>query len=280
MTEESSEMKSVRVLAFSGKAEDWDEWSTKFETIASQRGYYDVMTGKTPCPKASLSIDEKTPNGTAYVITSEDKRNELKEARKANTEGYRDLTLSTTTMAFKIVKSSKTEDLPAGDLKLAWANLKAEWEPTTTGARVNLVKELVKYKLENVKYNITDWLTNLDLLRVRLLDMKHNISDEYLITHILANLPAEYNEKVSALQTDLRKGTLDLKELKIQLKEKYDMMAATNGWTEEEMALMTVVTPKKGQSKGGPFRKPFKGSCHHCGKQGHKSQDCWDKDEN
>jgi hypothetical protein len=48
--ENSSEMKTIRVLTFSGKDEDWDEWSTKFEVIAGQRGYDEIMTGNVTVP--------------------------------------------------------------------------------------------------------------------------------------------------------------------------------------------------------------------------------------
>ena len=41
--EDKDEIKAVRKLAFSGKQEDWDEWSKKFLGIVAERGSADVL---------------------------------------------------------------------------------------------------------------------------------------------------------------------------------------------------------------------------------------------
>ena len=47
-------------------------------------------------------------------------------------------------------------------------------------------------KLEDVKVNVTEWITSLIRQRVKLQELNHAIDDEYFITHILAGLPKEY----------------------------------------------------------------------------------------
>jgi hypothetical protein len=42
----SSESKSIRVIAFSGKAKDYRMWARKFMSLASIKGYKKIMTGK------------------------------------------------------------------------------------------------------------------------------------------------------------------------------------------------------------------------------------------
>ena len=69
--------KSIGVLTFSWKDEDWDMWSKKFLAMAQRKKYKDVLTGKTTIPKedATLTNDNK------------------KEARAANEKAYSNLIL-------------------------------------------------------------------------------------------------------------------------------------------------------------------------------------------
>ena len=38
-------IKAIMVLPFSGQQQDWDEWSEKYQGIAAERGYLQVMLG-------------------------------------------------------------------------------------------------------------------------------------------------------------------------------------------------------------------------------------------
>ena len=46
-------MKAIRIIAFSGNAMDWDEWSEKFQALAADRGYGDILTQKQAVPADS-----------------------------------------------------------------------------------------------------------------------------------------------------------------------------------------------------------------------------------
>ena len=67
MTESTSdEIKAIRVLPFSGLQRDWDEWSEKFQGIASEQGYLEVMLGTQQVPDQDVNIDERNEEGN-YV---------------------------------------------------------------------------------------------------------------------------------------------------------------------------------------------------------------------
>ena len=128
MSEEQIEdIKTIRVLTFSSKQQDWDEWSQKFYRMAAERGYRDIMEDKERPPRESLNEERKT-NGT-YTF-SESERSELKRKRKANVRGYQDFQLACKHQAFQLVSISKTMALPSGCLMTAWKNLQEEFEPT------------------------------------------------------------------------------------------------------------------------------------------------------
>ena len=95
-------------------------------------------------------------------------------------------------------------------------------------------------QLEDVRTNITVWLTSMAIQVNKLKKLNHVLDEEYQITHILASLPREYSSVV---------------EQPFQVK---------SGNNQNKII-------KKG-SKG----KYFKGRCNHCGKFGHKKADCWD----
>ena len=47
MSEDQTEaIQTIRVLTFSSKKQDWDEWSQKFLSMAVERGYREIMEDK------------------------------------------------------------------------------------------------------------------------------------------------------------------------------------------------------------------------------------------
>ena len=51
--------------------------------------------------------------------------------------------------------------LPRGCLKTAWESLKEEFEPTEGEDQVTLLETFQQNKLEDVKVNVTEWITSL-----------------------------------------------------------------------------------------------------------------------
>ena len=121
MSGDKDDIKTIRILQFSGKEDYWDEWSEKFKGIAAERGYLDIMLGSTTFPGASVNIDEKKPDNTD-VLSAQEKK-EVQIVRNANLKGHRDLQLSTTGLSFTLVKLSKSSEYPSRDLFKAWQSL-------------------------------------------------------------------------------------------------------------------------------------------------------------
>ena len=162
--EQTEDIKTIRVLTFSSEQKDWDEWSQMFLSMAVERGYREIMEDKERPPRESLNIEEKENNGTDKL--SESERNELKRKRKENVKVYRDLWLACKHLAFQLVSISKTKILPSGCLKTAWESLKEEFEPTEGEDQITLLETFQQNKLEDVKVNVTEWITSLIRERV------------------------------------------------------------------------------------------------------------------
>ena len=211
-TEMKNEIKAIRVLPFSAVQSDWDKWSEKYQGIAAERGYLQVMLDNAYVPSNSLDIDGKLKN--KYLIPYEDDTKQKHQMRKLNQKGYRDLQLATTKLAFQLVSLAKTVNLPNGSLSKAWAALKDEYDPSEGEDKIKLQENFQNNKLWNAKVNITELLASLSTEEIKLNKLSHLINDDYLITHILASLPPEYSSVVDYAKINLRKKTLTLTELK------------------------------------------------------------------
>ena len=126
-TEVSEEIKAIRVLPFSGLQQDWDEWSEKYQGIAAERGYLQVMLGKEDVPMDALNIDQQVES--KYLIP-EAERKQKHLATKRNQKGYQDLQLLTSKLAFQLVSLMKTEELPNESVAKVSASVKDEYNPS------------------------------------------------------------------------------------------------------------------------------------------------------
>ncbi len=262
------EMKTVRYLKFSGKQEDWDEWSQTFLALARARDYAGVLLGKEEVPRADEVLDPANKAHEMKIMN-----------RRANEQAYLALELSTEHLAFNLIMLAKTDDLPEGCAKTAWNNLKEEYDLSEGEDKIELLTSFQQNKLEDARINVTEWLTHLAIQVTKLSKLGHVLDEEYQVTHILASLPKEYSGVVEQAKIDQRAAgnQLDLKELKKRLKERHLQLKKDHGWKDDEMALSMKGNNKQGQTNNKlPRGKYFKGRCNHCGKWGHKKSDCWD----
>ena len=130
MEDSQDEIKSMKVVMFNNKKEDWSAFDLKFIAIADERGYVGILNGSdtVPVKKATLA--------------NNDEGKEMLRLKKVNKRGYRDLVLATKEMSLTIVGNAKSNSLPSGDLQLAWKKVEKRWDPKTREDKVDL---LAKY---------------------------------------------------------------------------------------------------------------------------------------
>ena len=92
--------------------------------------------------------------------------------------------------------------------------------------------------LEDVRTNITVWLTSMAVQVNKLKKLNHVLNQEYQITHILASLPREFSSVVEQVKIDRRTGStlITMDEIKKRLEECYAKLKREHGWSEDEMA--------------------------------------------
>ncbi len=112
-----SELKIIRIIPFSSKAEDWNRWLKTFLATATAKGYKEVLKLRDP----AADFNNKVYNHLILVCQED------------ITSGIVDESIS-----------SKFSDR---DARLAWKNLQARFEPNMGAAKVQLKKEFHQLKL-------------------------------------------------------------------------------------------------------------------------------------
>ena len=93
---------------------------------------------------------------------------------------------------------------------------------------------------EDVRTNITVWLTSMAIQVNKFKKLNHVLDEEYQITLILASLPREYSSVVKQVKIDRRtiSTLITMDEVKKRLKERYMQLKREHGWSEDEMVLI------------------------------------------
>ena len=276
--------KLIQIITFTGKRNDWRQWSKKFLAVADRREY-----------RMMLEKDQD-----ALTLNDEDKK-------KKNTLAYNDLVLAMTdNVSFGLVDEAKSANYPGGDARLAWGKLTQRYESQTSASRVKLVGQFASSRLKKDHQDPDTWISELEVMRDRLKTMSNPIDDEYLMIHIMNNLPSAYDGLIENLEDKLEStfDPLTLGVLRDKLSEKYEKIKRRKGIKDnsssdedEEKALFSktfkgrcrncgmfghkAIDCKKDQRKpaGRPNgrQRRFSGKCNFCGKIGHKEVDCWAK---
>ena len=126
MEDHQGDFKSIKVIKFNNRKEDWTEFALKFRAIANERGYDEILEGTVSVPR-----DTDVSGGE-----------ESARVKAANKRGYRDLILATKDTLLTMVANAKTDALPKGDICMAWKKLGKRWDPKS---REDKIDSLMKF---------------------------------------------------------------------------------------------------------------------------------------
>jgi hypothetical protein len=124
---------AIWALNFSGRKEEWPNWSEKFLAKAKDSGIKDVLLGKVEIPTGSDVMDEKTEEGKKLMRITD-----LNEMAFTKLILSIDVSNSNGKIAFGIVKSCKSKEFEDGNVALAWEKLKKKKNPFTSEDRKNV----------------------------------------------------------------------------------------------------------------------------------------------
>ena len=254
---------SIKIITFSGKKSDWPIWEERFLARAKRKGYKDILTGKPEdIPKVGDSMNDAK-----------------KKVKNLNELAYADLILSmdakkaTGRIAFGIVKNSKDEkQYPDGNASKAWAGLMRKYAPNTAPSLMKHHKLFYGAKLKK-GVDPEVYITYLEDLRKKLNHMGHIINDQDFFVHILNSLTSEYRTDVKFLEKRLTDTKFTLTDIREDLSLTFERNRL---YSQEEDEENDDNDPQEEALIASGSQ--FKGRCNNCGKYGHKSANCWNKD--
>ena len=254
-----SEEKSIKVIQFSGKHEDWNVWKEKFLAKANRKGFKEVLLGEVEIPKDSITT------------------NEAKEIKKLNVFGFEELIMSMKgdtpegKVAFTLVKNCKSDDYKSGNVAEAFESLMERYEPKDAPTLSDYHRQFYGARLRK-RSDPASFITYMENLRIHMKEMGSVITDKQFMMQIINNLNQDYDMELKMLeeQIDNTEKPLTIDKMRTKLSTQFKRLKKmrsrhydSSSDEEEGYALYA----------GGKF----KGRCHKCGKWGHKSVDCRSK---
>ena len=266
-----SDMKSIRVINFSGRTSDWEGWSEKFLARSKRKGYKKLLTGKDTIPMAEeyeKAVAEGKKSGEDTV-----KFNDLNEEAFEDIILSIDHTMKQGRVAFSLVKNCKTAKHPEGNCKLAWDRLVAKYSPKTAPSLLKLKKNFANSQLEKVEMHPDEWMTELESLRNEIdkISVSTKMSDEDFMIHVLNNLTKDYDVVLDGMESRLMlkendPNKLSIEEVRDKLSGRYDRV--------RERIANHKDGPITDENDMAAYSKQYKGICGKCGEYGHHSRNC------
>jgi gag-polypeptide of LTR copia-type/C2H2 zinc-finger len=260
---------STKIIFFKGSESEWEDWSFGFLARAELGGYADILLGDTKAPsKQTLDSDMMSTTVTDAV---KDKNKRLYALNgKAWAHLVTSMKTDTCQVAINILKSCQTTEHPNGDAYKGFTALKDHYQIKSV---VTVQRNLTEFfdKKMKIRDNPGEFITEMDNLRAKIkdLDAKNEIKDDFFKFRILNMLPKEYDTTVQLLEEQLQAdpGKVTIAIIRERLITQFKRM--------EGKSLSPLSSKSTNPSAETMlYAGGFKGQCGKCGKYGHKRRDC------
>ena len=271
-----------KLAQFSGKAEDFPAWSTKFVALMQTKGLFSAVMGQDDTPdELEPLVDGATVEQRSEHETKAAEREKImKGIKNRNNEVWCNLVLVLDYTTLMCLHSDCFNQRTGfGDWALAWKMLLDRFNSSERPTVVSLVGQLAKHRLGPTE-KLDDYFVRSQLLMTRLSDACERISDTLFKALVINGLPEQYEHFV--VQESFQPATT-FQELRMRLRNCEDAKGVRH---EEEQPGNHVAMQglRKGNSldakKGGTGQKcqTKKGighiTCYRCKKKGHYQRDC------
>ena len=137
-------------------------------------------------------------------------------------------------------------------------------------SRFKLMGQFSSSRLKKKTQDPDSWISELELMMIRLKKMRIQIDDEYLMMHIINNLPRRYDNLIENPEDRLDSivDPLTISMLRDKLSKKYEKIKKRKGVKHNKS------DDSDEDGERSLFAKTFKGRCCKFGKLGHDVVDC------
>ena len=187
-----------KLAQFSGKAEDFPAWSTKFVALMQTKGLFNAVMGQDDAPDDVEPLaDGANPEQRAEHETKVAEREKiLKGIKSRNNEVWCNLVLvldNTTLMCLR--SDCFNQWTGCGDGARAWRMLLDRFNSSERPTVVSLVGQLAKLRLGPTE-KLDDYFVRSQELMTRLNDAGETISDTLFNALVINGLPEQYEHFV------------------------------------------------------------------------------------
>jgi hypothetical protein len=248
---------------------NYRSWSQVVESHLDDQGLWEVVKGENTKPERPSEIPTTSASGSTEQITTarEDYETTLeawtKKAKKA-----RKMIIST------ISPSVMTYVEGTKDPAEMWTILEGRYKPKTRVTLRQLQRQFNTMKMTDDDGDMEKHLQKVEQLKRQIEEQGEQISDSSYVSVLLNCAPPRYDVQISILEAqDDVTSTIIIN----RLLEEYRKFLITK--PEEKRMAMRADQHKGGKSKSGrnSSSTKFDGKCNHCGKRGHKEDQCWIK---
>lgn len=178
------------------------------------------------------------------------------------------------TIALSIDPDQQVHIVHCGTARQAWLVLEEIYEPKSRQRIMQLKRQFVRIRLKDDE-NIESYLNRLKICSDSLREAGAEVKDEDLAYAMLSGLPDTYDALIMTLAS-LEDEKFTSVEIRKSLSMEYDRRMSKR---EDEQQKQEVAAYQIKKGKQNTFGKPNKsGKCFSCGKQGHFSKQCRNKD--
>ena len=261
------DQQTVKLLTYTGKAQDFPILSTRFVAMMQTKGLYKSLLGteeqtNEPAPLANGAGNDEKKNHKVLKDAYEKEVADIKEKRN-NVWCHLALTLDATTLM--LMGHNFVGDDGIGDVAKAWKLLQERFQSVETPTVVNLVSQLARLQLEDAVYLDSFFIREQELL-TRLQEAGEAVSETLFNALVLNGLPMRYESFV--IKESFNPAT-NFTELRKRLQNIHESTTQRHKGQSGSVALAVKPEFKKG---------PKKGNCFVCGILGHFAKDCRKKE--
>ena len=261
------DQQTVKLLTYTGKAQDFTIWSTRFVAMMQTKGLYKSPLGteeqpNEPAPLANGATNDEKKNHKVLKDAYEKEVADIKEKRN-NVWCHLALTLDATTLM--LMRHDCVGDDGIGDGAKAWKLLQKRFQSVETPTVVTLVAQLARLQLEDSEDLDSFFIRGQELL-TRLQDAGEAVSETLFNALVLNGMPMRYESFV--IQESFNPAT-NFTELRKRLPNFHESTVQRHKGQSGSVALAVKRDFKTG---------PGKGNCFVCGIPGHFAKDCRNKE--
>ncbi len=263
---------TVKWLCFTGLAEDYPAWSTKFMAFMQTKGLYKSLLGKEVLPP---EIDPLAEGASAEAATEREakvqqRNQQVQEISERNNSVWCHIALALDKTSLMYIRHDCMSPDGMGDGAKAWRLLQQRYSNVEKPTVVSLVRQLSRLQLGEEE-KLHEYFIRSQELMSRLSEAGEQVSETLFNALVINGLPEKYEHFVvqesfnpASTFTELRTRLQNYEDSRMQRKQ-----------TEDNSSVAVYSANKQGQGRNKSSPSPSKGKdCYVCGNPGHFAKQC------